>query len=276
MAYTEPGLLAGWEPEAPLGDTLLRRFLLNWTAWFEVLHPVAAVRRDDLVATNLGRQAGLLHGAMLLVPLDRDTAGDTLRAIDGLYAGTPAGEVLLFSPWPTPDLRPYGWRLEGHPPLMMRPPGEALRGRDAVAPRQRDTDLRIEEVRDAEGLREFERVVVTGYPFDGVDLDHTLLDAVVLRDGRMRCWIGWSEGRAVSAVSVFTAAGINDVTVLATLPEARRRGYGETLMWAATRADPQLPAMLLSSDLGRSVYERMGYLPLARFTVWNRQFGGSA
>jgi GNAT superfamily N-acetyltransferase len=272
MAYVEPGLLADWEPEAPVGDTLLRRFLTNWTAWFETLRPVAGVRRDDLVATNLGRPAGLLHGATLLVPLDRDTADGPLHAIDELYTGTPAGEVLMFSPWPTPDLRPYGWRLEGHPPLMMRPAGSAGARGGVASP---DTDLRIEEVSDAEGLREFERVVVTGYPLDGVDLDQALLDAVVLRDERMRCWIGWRGGRAVSAVSVFTDAGINDVTILATLPEARGRGYGEALMWAATRADRQLPAMLLSSDLGRPVYERMGYLPLLRFTVWSRQFGGS-
>jgi hypothetical protein len=45
-------------------------------------------------------------------------------------------------------------------------------------------------------------------------------------------------------------------------------------MWEATRADPQLPATLLSSDPGRPLYERMGYLPLLRFTVWSRQFGG--
>jgi GNAT superfamily N-acetyltransferase len=265
VAHVEPRLLAGWEPEAPIGDTLLRRFLASWTAWFESLRPVAGLRRDDLVATSFGRSAGLLHGATLLAPLDRDTVEEPLRAINRFYTRRPAGEVLLFSPWPTPDLGPYGWRLEGHPPLMLRPAGAGAASRG--------TDLRIEEVRDAEGLRQYERVIVTGYPFEGVDPDHALLDTAVLDDGRVRCWIGWCDDRAVSAVSVFTDAGINDVTVLATVPQARGRGYGEALMWAATLADPQLPAMLLSSDLGRGVYERMGYLPVLRFTVWSRQFG---
>jgi hypothetical protein len=31
-----------------------------------------------------------------------------------------------------------------------------------------------------------------------------------------------------------------------------------------------LPAMLLSSDDGRSIYERMGFLPLQRLTLWYR------
>jgi len=266
MPYVEPGLLAGWEPDAPAGDSLLRRFLMNWQAWYGSLCR-EGLRRDDLVAANLGRPAGFLHGAVLLAPVDRDSVDGLLRAINAYYDGPPVGEVLLFSPWPTPDLRPYGWRLEGHPPLMLRPvgAGKASRG----------TDLRIEEVHDAEGLREFWRVVVTGYPLDGVDPDRAVLEDAMLRDGRMRCWIGRREDRAVSAVSVFTDVGVHHVTVVATLPEARGRGFGEALMWEPTLADPAFPAMLLSSDLGRPVYQRMGYLPLLRFTVWSRHFDGN-
>ena len=33
---------------------------------------------------------------------------------------------------------------------------------------------------------------------------------------------------------------------------------------------PSLPAMLLSSEDGRPVYERMGFLPLLRLTFWHR------
>jgi hypothetical protein len=40
--------------------------------------------------------------------------------------------------------------------------------------------------------------------------------------------------------------------------------------WAATVAAPALPAVLLASDPGRPVYERMGYLPLLRATMWTR------
>jgi hypothetical protein len=33
-------------------------------------------------------------------------------------------------------------------------------------------------------------------------------------------------------------------------------------------ADPARPAMLIASDLGQPVYERMGYVRLTRFTLW--------
>jgi hypothetical protein len=49
---------------------------------------------------------------------------------------------------------------------------------------------------------------------------------------------------------------------------ACRRGYGEALTWRAARTQAGLPAILLASDDGRPVYQRMGFLPLLRFTVW--------
>jgi hypothetical protein len=61
MAVTEPiQLITGWEPEVPVGDTLLRRFV---HAWVESLAgPVAAVggrveRRTGLLGGDLGRPA---------------------------------------------------------------------------------------------------------------------------------------------------------------------------------------------------------------------------
>ena len=47
-------------------------------------------------------------------------------------------------------------------------------------------------------------------------------------------------------------------------------GYGEALTWAATCVDPSLPAVLIASDLGRPVYERMGYVATSRWTLWHR------
>jgi hypothetical protein len=40
------------------------------------------------------------------------------------------------------------------------------------------------------------------------------------------------------------------------------------MTWPATLADAEAPSMLIASDLGRPTYERMGYLPMARFTLW--------
>ncbi|MDP9327096.1 MAG: hypothetical protein M3P10_02695, partial [Actinomycetota bacterium] len=57
---------------------------------------------------------------------------------------------------------------------------------------------------------------------------------------------------------------------VATLAEVRGRGYGEAVTWAATRCRPSLPATLQASDMGKSVYERMGYRNMTTFDVWER------
>jgi len=61
---------------------------------------------------------------------------------------------------------------------------------------------------------------------------------------------------------------------VATLPEARGRGYGEAVSWAATLCRPELPATLQASSMGRPVYERMGYRSVADFTLWVRSHRG--
>src|SRR6476620_5169518 len=54
----DPNLRAGWEPETRSSDSILRAFLTNWsdlTAREVELHGGQALRRDDLVAYDLGR-----------------------------------------------------------------------------------------------------------------------------------------------------------------------------------------------------------------------------
>jgi len=55
---------------------------------------------------------------------------------------------------------------------------------------------------------------------------------------------------------------------VATLPEARGRGYGAALTATAALSQPDLPSALIASDDGRGVYERLGFLPISRFTLW--------
>jgi predicted GNAT family acetyltransferase len=75
----------------------------------------------------------------------------------------------------------------------------------------------------------------------------------------------------VSVAAAHVGEAVVNVEWVATLPDARGKGYGAAVTWAATLARPSLPAVLISSDDGRTVYERMGYLPIVRFTLWFRQ-----
>lgn len=42
------------------------------------------------------------------------------------------------------------------------------------------------------------------------------------------------------------------------------------MTWRAALANPELPAILVASDLGAPVYERMGFTTVRRITAWAR------
>jgi hypothetical protein len=265
---TDEHLTDGWEPDLPVADTLLRRFLFNLAAFHEV--PVAAaggrvLRRDHLTAADLGRPAAMHNAATLLRPLPFDRASETLDEVEGFFDGHGSGEAYLWSAWPTPDLRPRGWVLEGHPPLLLRTPGAA-----PVPPVP--PGLRVERVAAVDALRDWERVAVDGFPYRELQpyRPGTLLHERVLADGRLRLWVGYEDDRPVCVGSLFVAEGVATFSLGVTLAEARRRGY-----WAAMAAvrlveEPGLPAVGVFSDMSRPSAEAIGFLPLTRFTLWHR------
>jgi hypothetical protein len=273
----DPHLRAGWEQDTPVEDSLLRAFLVNWTLSIEAQgKPFNArtLRRDDLAAVDVGHPSVGGNVATLLAPLVAEDVDEVLAELDNFYcfaSREKSGAAYLFSAWPTPDLRPHGWSLVDYQPLMLRPVGGDLL---SFPP-----GLRIEEARNEEGIRAFETVIVDGFPIAELagQGPGAAFKVEMLEDERQRLWVGWEAGQPVSAASAFVAAGVNNVTLVATLPEARGRGYGAALTWRATLADPTLPAMLLATDDGRPIYERLGYLSLFRFTIWARnRLGGTS
>jgi hypothetical protein len=265
-----PALETGWLPTTPVDDTYLRRFLLNWAGMSASTARLLGGHSRDLrtvLMADSGTPVVFFNSATLMQPLSAETAAATLDEIGAFFASDDSsrpGEVLLVSAWPTGDLRPAGWNLMGHPPLFLLTAG--------AVPRSAPLDLDVEEVRDLGALHAWERVVIEGYPLDALAgaPPGSVTRESWLEEPRLRLWVGWAGNRPVSASSAWTEHGINDVTLVATVPDARGRGYGEALTWQAARADPSLPAMLISSDVGRPIYERMGFLPLQRITLWYR------
>ena len=267
---SSPPLETGWLPDTPISDSYLRRFLWNWA------DACAATARslggfvldsDAVRLADAARPGSFSNCATLTQPLTAESADATLARIANFFAfddPSRLGEVLLVSAWPTGDLRPHGWSLMGHPPVHLLPQGVPAR----PAPR----DLRIERVESPAMLHVWEQTVSRGYPLEGLEdaPAGALASPSLLRDPHYGAWMGFVADQPVAAASAWAAHGMVNVTLVATLPEARRKGYGEALTWAASRLEPTLPAMLLSSDDGRPVYERMGYLPLQRITLWYR------
>jgi len=267
-AASPPPLEDGWQATTPPGDTLTRQYVDNHAAYLETVAGAGGgrfTRTPWYAAADLGRPATVLNAALLLHPdslRDPTPTMAMLSELDAFYSGG-VGTVYLWSPWPTPDLRRYGWQLEGHPPLMLRPPGGRLPGA---------SDVRVERVADAAGVRRWERVVVEGYPFPDVQpwLPGAFLDPHILDDDRMRLWLAFDRGEPVTAGGLFVDCGIAHFSFGVTLPLARRRGHWYALVRERLLSAPDLPAAGLFADDSRPGAERVGFLPVSRFTLWSR------
>src|SRR4051812_40694599 len=128
-------LTTGWEPDLDPGDTLARRFLLHYADSLASAASASGgrvIRRDDVLIADAERPSGYGNSVLLLQPPRPDGWDRTLDAIERVCfrrdpSGVgPTGDVLLWSLWPTPDLRRRAWDLGGHPPLLFRPPGRRL------------------------------------------------------------------------------------------------------------------------------------------------------
>jgi GNAT superfamily N-acetyltransferase len=259
------GLETGWDPATPRNDTVLRTAVLGHADAFEhvVLSRGGSIERDHgLSLADSGSPSFFFNTALVLQPPGEGGIGPILDRVERFFAARPGGGVLFLSPWPFPPVTRPQWELLGHPPIMFRPAGTA-------GPAALPTDARIDEVADDELLSAFEAVLVNGFPM--VELQPpfpgSVLDGRVLDSGRFHCWVASVERRPVAASAAYFADDLVLVTWVATLEEFRGRGYGAAVTWAAVREAPRLPAALLASDLGRPVYQRLGFLPLIRLTA---------
>ena len=89
-----------------------------------------------------------------------------------------------------------------------------------------------------------------------------------LLDADVTYRLGCLDGRAVGAAAGHVAHGVVNLCFAATLPEARRRGVWEALVWARVADGPSLPAVAYTSDYSRPGFERMGFVSTIRFTLW--------
>lgn len=267
MTTATEHLTTGWEPDVPVGDSLLRRYLFAWAAQCEAVVGAAGgvVDRTPAYAlADLRRPAGLFGAATLLAPLPEDPDAVLDEVERRLEGGT--GEVHLWSAWPTPDLSRRGWGLVGHPPLLVRPP--ARMAQPPIAP---DVPLRL--VLSPVDLAAWERVAVRGYPMPEL-LPHrrgALADPSLLADPRFRFALGIEDGRAVSIGTLFCAEGVAVFALGVTEPAHRGRGHWRAHAVDRLRAVPDRWAVGIFSDHSRPLAEAIGFVPISRFTLWSRR-----
>ena len=248
----------GWQPTTPPGDTVLRDFVDS------SVHYLADVGRAVGAITILDEElAGAHHGAEFLFanmaivrrPLDAAEWTDALTRIRDAFAGR--GPFVITSPFPTPDLREHECALIGYPPFMTRAAGPSV---VPVA-----DGLEIHAVRNAAELGIFEATLAAAYPAgDG----GTLFRPPMLDVDGISLWVAHLDGQPVATSLAHHGGRVNGVEMISCLPRARGRRVGEAITWLPTLVAPDRPAALIASDLGRPVYERMGFVALTRFALW--------
>lgn len=154
-------------------------------------------------------------------------------------------------------------------------PGMSARIADATpAPAPDGVELlRVEEPALLDAIVEVDAAAFGGESA----ITRLFLPDAVLDDPAQRVYTARVDGRLVAAGESTTLDGVVGVFGVATLPEYRRRGIGTALTGfvMADRAAEADLAVLDASDLGASVYRRLGFAAMSTWEVWVRPGPGA-
>jgi hypothetical protein len=91
---------------------------------------------------------------------------------------------------------------------------------------------------------------------------------------RETTYVGYVGGKPAATSMRITTGDVAGIYTVSTLPEFRRRGFGQSMTWRAVadgrRAKCRL-SCLQASKMGRPIYERMGYHVVEEYSLWKRK-----
>jgi ribosomal protein S18 acetylase RimI-like enzyme len=217
--------------------------------------------------------AFIFNAALSLLPPD----GSAPDLIDETIAFFHSRGREEFDWWLWPGLETGAWgRLLQARGLQFQsdPPGMALEL--AVLPEHvpAPVGMKIELVRDAEGMRNWGRTFILGYQLP-LEWEAVLLEMMLASlETPMQSYLATLDGQAVAASALYLGAGVAGIYNVATLPEWRGKGLG-----AAMTLRPLLDArqmgykagVLQSSELGYGVYRRLGFQELCKLDHYHWQ-----
>jgi GNAT superfamily N-acetyltransferase len=243
--------------------------------WMSALdeYPDSAQGRDDAVAWFATGLPAAFFNQVLTIG-DRPDAGSLERAIAAIRARDVPFHVRLRAGVDdelVPRLVELGFREdddESLPGMAAWPIADGLPG-----PAARDAlphDLDIRRVDDEASFEEHLGVIADGFGMP-LDLARRLFPPGSLDRPGLAAFTGYRDGRPVTTSLAYTKDGTVGVYNVATLFEARRRGYGAAMTRRAVddgRERGATVAILQSSVMGRRVYESLGFEEV----VWYRAF----
>ena len=89
------------------------------------------------------------------------------------------------------------------------------------------------------------------------------------------CWVGYDEGVPVATAATVVSHGVIGLYNVATIPEARGRGFAEAItrhaIADARRVSGLERIVLQSTAAGLRMYKRLGFREISRVVVFNSQ-----
>jgi GNAT superfamily N-acetyltransferase len=122
----------------------------------------------------------------------------------------------------------------------------------------------VERVADAAGLGGVARAAVLGFGMAAELVPAVARFFVALADGASpwRFYLAREREVAVATAGLFLGTEVAGIYIVATVPEARRRGLGTAVTAAAVREARELGypvAVLQASEMGHPIYRRLGF-----------------
>jgi ribosomal protein S18 acetylase RimI-like enzyme len=237
-------------------------------AWYGAT-PGGEVRRDpDLLLTISGVSFRAINAAAM-ADLDPSNAGQRIdSATDWLRSRTDRWRWLV-----GPSSRPLdlGERLiAAGLQQVSDSAGMAMDLHDWRTGAQLPTGVTTELVTDEVGLERWRDIQQRGLGLDAASAEawwtaHRRVGIEAWPP--LRNWIAYLGGAPVAAAALFIGAGVAGIYNVCTVPEARGRGIGSAVTAVAIDAavaDGLDLAVLGASDMGYSVYERLGFREVSR------------
>ena len=231
------------------------------------LRPTGLVRRERGVALLASGVAMRLFN-QVLIETDEAEAAAVADAVETMRAGSYRFLVHLRSGADdrfVPLMADLGL-VEPDPTELT--PGMALQpiGDDTPPP----GDLEIRRVDGEAAFDDHVRVAAAGFGMDE-SLVRSFLDPRLVDDEDTASYVGYIGGEAVVVGAGLRSGRTIGVYNIATITAARRRGYGAAMtrhVAAEGKAAGCDVAVLQASDMGRPIYERLGYRTVVRYRAF--------
>ena len=245
------------------------------------------IHLDPDVAWAVAPLADPFRNVVLSARFSEATADGRIAELVGRYRE--AGTSFVWWVAPSDEPRDLGVRLaaaglvlEGTAPAM------AAHLADVPLDEPPPAELEIVPVVDAATLDEFLALIAADW-LDWTGGEHTPVQRQTLEAWRTQIplrfplepvplrWIGRVDGTAVATSRLNIGAGVAGLYAISTLPAHRGHGYGRAMTLAALRAAQSIGlriGVLQASDLGYSVYRKLGFRDLFSYDVFVHPGGG--